>query len=86
MSTSATARGARFPASGRSSAAPLLTAARPHFASAIAQSLPTARGVIRLLGGGLKFQSLMYSKCFIQMLTGMTAGQRSWPATAGASS
>ena len=35
-------------------------------------------GLFWLLDGGLQFQSFMYSKGFVQMLTGMTAGQPSW--------
>jgi hypothetical protein len=38
-------------------------------------------GLIWLLDGALQFQSFMYSKGFIQMLTGMTSGQPSWIAS-----
>ncbi|HTX47626.1 MAG TPA: hypothetical protein VMD48_15185, partial [Solirubrobacteraceae bacterium] len=35
-------------------------------------------GLIWLLDGGLQFQSFMYGKGFVQLLTGMTAGQPNW--------
>ena len=40
--------------------------------------MQTALGLIWLLDGGLQFQSFMYGKGFIQMLTGMAAGQPGW--------
>jgi hypothetical protein len=81
MSTSASARSVRVPASNPPSAGSLRSKARVYFASDIARSLQTALAVIWLLDGGLQFQSFMYSKGFTQMLTGMTAGQPSWLAS-----
>jgi hypothetical protein len=45
------------------------------------RSIQTVLGLIWLLVGGLQFQSFMYGKGFIQMLTGMTAGQPGWVAS-----
>jgi hypothetical protein len=41
----------------------------------------TVLGLIWLLVGGLQFQSFMYGKGFIQMLTGLEAGQPGWLAS-----
>jgi hypothetical protein len=54
---------------------------RAYFASDLSRSLQTALGLFWLLDGALQFQSFMYSKGFVQMLTGMTAGQPSWLAS-----
>jgi len=56
----------------------LAAKARAYFASDTARAVQTALGLIWLLDGGLQFQSFMYGKGFIQMLTGMTAGQPGW--------
>jgi hypothetical protein len=55
--------------------------ARAYFASDSTRAIQTALGLIWLLDGGLQFQSFMYSKGFIDMLTGMTAGQPGWLAS-----
>jgi hypothetical protein len=52
--------------------------ARAYFASDSQRTIQTVLGLIWLVDGGLQFQSFMYGKGFIQMLTGMTAGQPSW--------
>ena len=57
------------------------TAVRAYFASDTARTVQTVLGLIWLLDGGLQFQSFMYSKGFIQMLTGMTPGQPGWVAS-----
>jgi len=81
MSMSASARSARAPTSSPPAAASLLADARAYFASDVSRSLQTALGLLWLLDGALQFQSFMYSKGFVQMLTGMTAGQPSWLAS-----
>ena len=81
MSTSASAHGVRAPASNPPTTGSVLSSARSYFASDISRSLQTALGLFWLLDGGLQFQSFMYSKGFVQMLTGMTAGQPSWLAS-----
>jgi hypothetical protein len=81
MSTSATARRVRLPASTPSSTASALAKIRSYFASDISRTLQTALGLIWLLDGGLQFQSFMYSKGFVQMLTGMAPGQPTWLAS-----
>ena len=58
-----------------------LSGLRAYFASDSARTVQTVLGLIWLLDGGLQFQSFMYSKGFIQMLTGMTAGQPGWLAS-----
>jgi hypothetical protein len=55
-----------------------IAAARAYFASDTARTLQTLLGLGWLLDGGLQFQSFMYGRGFIQMLTGMTAGQPGW--------
>jgi hypothetical protein len=52
--------------------------ARAYFASDAARTVQTVLGLIWLLDGGLQFQSFMYGKGFIAMLTGMAAGQPGW--------
>jgi len=54
------------------------SSARAYFASDGARIGQTVLGLIWLLDGGLQFQSFMYSKGFIQMLTGQAAGQPGW--------
>jgi hypothetical protein len=51
---------------------------RGYFASDSRRTVQTVLGLIWLLDGALQFQSFMYGKGFIQMLTGMTAGQPGW--------
>jgi len=78
MSSTTAAVGAGAPAGARRQVArPGLVA---YFASDRVRIAQTALGLIWLLDGGLQFQSFMYSKGFIQMLTGMTAGQPGWVA------
>jgi len=81
MSTSADAHSVRAPASSPPATGSLLSSARTYFASDIRRSLQTALAVFWLLDGALQFQSFMYSKGFIQMLTGMAAGQPRWLAS-----
>jgi hypothetical protein len=81
MSTSASTRSMRVPASSSSSTGSVLPKARAYFASDTSRSLQTALAVVWLLDGGLQFQSFMYSKGFVQMLTGMAPGQPSWLAS-----
>lgn len=78
MTTSADAHGMRIPASNPPTAASVLSSARAYYASDIGRSLQTALACFWLLDGGLQFQSFMYSRGFIQMLTGMASGQPSW--------
>ena len=54
---------------------------RAYFASDSARTVQTVLGLIWLLDGGLQFQSFMYGKGFITMLTGMTSGQPGWLAS-----
>ena len=49
--------------------------ARVYFASDTRRAIQTVLGLIWLLDGALQFQSFMYGKGFISMLTAMTAGQ-----------
>jgi hypothetical protein len=51
---------------------------RSYFASDGRRMIQTALGLIWLLDGALQFQSWMYSKAFIQMLTSMEPGQPHW--------
>ena len=51
---------------------------RAYFASDGARTVQSVLGLIWLLDGALQFQSFMYGKGFIAMLTGMTAGQPGW--------
>jgi hypothetical protein len=55
--------------------------ASSYFASDPTRALQSALGLIWLLDGGLQFQSFMYSHGFIEMLTGLTAGQPGWLAS-----
>jgi hypothetical protein len=54
---------------------------RAYFASDARRIAQTVLGLIWLLDGALQFQSFMYSKGFIRMLTAMTAGQPTWLAS-----
>jgi hypothetical protein len=58
-----------------------LSGARSYFASDRIRAAQTVLGLIWLLDGALQFQSFMYSKGFIQMLTSMTPGQPGWVAS-----
>jgi hypothetical protein len=58
-----------------------MSAVRAYFASDSRRTVQTVLGLIWLLDGGLQFQPFMYSKGFIQMLTGMTPGQPGWLAS-----
>jgi hypothetical protein len=78
MSTSASAQDVRAPASRWHLTGTVLPGARAYFASDLSRSLQTALGLFWLLDGGLQFQSFMYSKGFVQMLTSMAAGQPTW--------
>jgi hypothetical protein len=51
---------------------------RFYFASDTRRTLQTALGLLWLLDGALQFQSFMYSKGFIDMLTQMISGQPAW--------
>ncbi|HTX32665.1 MAG TPA: hypothetical protein VMD09_14880 [Solirubrobacteraceae bacterium] len=73
MSTTTTVPGTVEPIKGLSTAS-----VRPYFASDSRRVLQTALGLVWLLDGGLQFQSFMYGKGFIQMLTSMAAGQPGW--------
>jgi hypothetical protein len=54
------------------------TRARAYFWSDAQRRVQTVLGLIWLLDGGLQFQSYMYGKGFIQMLTSGAAGQPGW--------
>jgi hypothetical protein len=62
-------------------AASIRTAARAYFASDARRAIQTVLGLIWLLDGALQFQSFMYSKSFIQVITGLEAGQPHWLAS-----
>lgn len=49
-----------------------------YFWSDNARRVQTMLGVLWLLDGGLQFQSFMYSRGFLQMITGGAAGQPGW--------
>ncbi len=55
-----------------------ISAAHAYFASDSRRTVQTVLGLIWLLDGGLQFQSFMYGKGFIQLLTGLTGGQPQW--------
>jgi hypothetical protein len=63
---------------GRSSA---LDGLRSYFFSDVRRSIQTVLGLIWVLDGGLQFQSWMYGKGFIQMLSGMAPSQPQWLAS-----
>jgi len=54
---------------------------KAYFFSDTRRSVQTVLGLIWLLDGGLQFQSFMYGKGFIQMLTGMAPAQPHWLAS-----
>jgi hypothetical protein len=54
---------------------------RSYFFSDAKRTVQTVLGLIWLLDGGLQFQSFMYGKGFIQMLTGMAPAQPHWLAS-----
>ncbi len=66
---------------GRADSSTAVARAREYFASDTRRTIQTVLGLLWLLDGGLQFQSFMYSKGFIQMLTNMTAGQPGWVAS-----
>jgi len=51
---------------------------RNYFFADARRAVQTVLGLIWLLDGGLQFQSFMYGKGFIQMLTGMAPAQPHW--------
>jgi hypothetical protein len=63
------------------SAGSIRTAARAYFASDARRAIQTVLGLIWLLDGALQFQSFMYSKGFVQVITGTAAGQPHWLAS-----
>ncbi|HTU85035.1 MAG TPA: hypothetical protein VMF57_05640 [Solirubrobacteraceae bacterium] len=56
----------------------IVTSARAYFVSDAPRTVQTVLGLIWLLDGGLQFQSFMYGKGFVAMLTSMVAGQPGW--------
>ena len=65
----------------RAGGRPLAAAARTYFFSDAVRTGQTALGLIWLLDGALQFQSFMYSKGFVSLLLGLTAGQPRWVAS-----
>ena len=65
----------------RAGSLPVAARARAYFASDSRRTIQTVLGLIWLLDGALQFQSFMYSKGFVQLLTGVSAGQPSWVAS-----
>jgi hypothetical protein len=59
----------------------MMSGLRAYFASDSARMVQSVLGLIWLLDGALQFQSFMYGKGFIAMLTGMTSGQPGWVAS-----
>ena len=59
----------------------VLTGLRAYFASDARRTIQSVLGLIWLLDGALQFQSFMYSKGFVQVLTGGAAGQPYWLAS-----
>ena len=78
MSTSSSRVPAGYVASAkRSRVGPSL---RAYFFADGTRAAQTVLGLIWLLDGGLQFQSFMYSRGFIQMLTAMAPASRTgWP-------
>ena len=62
----------------RARGVPLVARARWYFASDSRRAIQTVLGLIWLLDGALQFQSFMYGKGFIQLLTGLAPGQPHW--------
>jgi hypothetical protein len=63
---------------GRSGARPLAVRARAYFASDPRRAIQSALGALWLLDGGLQFQSFMYSRSFLRLLTAGAVGQPGW--------
>jgi hypothetical protein len=59
---------------------PIASELKRYFASDSSRTVQTVLGLIWLLDGGLQFQSFMYGRGFIDLLTGVTAGQPNWVA------
>lgn len=78
MSTTSAKVGVRAPSDVQSES--VLARAREYLLSDTRRTLQTALGLLWLLDGALQFQSFMYGRGFIQMLTGLTAGQPAWVA------
>ncbi len=66
---------------GRARSPGPLASARVYFAGDATRLLQTCLGVLWLIDGALQFQSFMYSKGFIDMLTEMISGQPPWLAS-----
>ena len=75
MATSTADAGGALSASGHVS---VTSRVRAYFASDTRRTVQTVLGLIWLLDGALQFQSFMYSKGFIDMLTQMMPGQPTW--------
>lgn len=75
MTTSTADAGGALTGQGHAAA---LSRLRLYFASDTTRTLQTALGLLWLLDGALQFQSFMYSKGFIDMLTQMLPGQPTW--------
>jgi hypothetical protein len=75
MSTSTAEAGSTLGASGD---VPVTSRLRWYFASDTRRTVQTVLGLMWLLDGALQFQSFMYSKGFIDMLTQMMPGQPHW--------
>ncbi len=75
MSTSTAEAGGTLPGPRHAAVLPRL---RFYFAADARRSLQTALGLLWLLDGVLQFQSFMYSRGFIDMLTQMISGQPPW--------
>jgi hypothetical protein len=71
----------RIATAPRVSRAPTLRAARDYFFADARRAIQTVLGLIWLLDGALQFQSFMYSKGFVGVLTGTEAGQPHWLAS-----
>ena len=54
---------------------------RAYFFADATRTAQTVLGLLWLLDGGLQFQSYMYSRAFIETITGMAPGQPHWLAT-----
>jgi hypothetical protein len=65
----------------RGSATSTGAAVRAYFASDSRRAIQTALGVIWLIDGALQFQPFMYSRGFVETLTGGAAGQPYWVAS-----
>jgi len=67
--------------SNTSANAVLLGRARSYFFSDSRRTIQTVLGLVWLLDGALQFQTFMYGRGFIQMLTGMAPSQPHWLAS-----